>query len=490
MRKAAMVSIITILITVTGHAQTRTSSVPFSTPDRGGVVVETLGDSFVITAGYARVQPSLSTTPTGAAIFALRQNGVLVAEAAVPGMNTMVSGRTYAEVNGPINTGLAIVNPNSSAVQIGFSFTDQNGNDFGQNSFTIDGNTQIARFLDQEPFAASSFAGSFSFNASAPVAVIAIRSMVNERGEFLMTTQPVIGMPINISASPFVLAHFADGGGWKTQVILVNTTDVSLTGTVQFFSEGTATVAGSPLNLTVNGQTGTVFNYIVRARSSAKLETAGIVAVPTQVGSVKITPLTGGSAPSAFVVFAYAPTGVTVSQATVQSQPEGTGLRTYVETNSTTTDPGTIQSGFAIANSSATSTTVNFELTALNGTSLGLAGSVSVPANGHVSRFLHEVFPGLPLGFRGILRMTSNSPVSVVSLRTRYNERRDFLITTIPVSNEATPSNTLELFFPHIVDGSGYNTQFILFSGAAGQVTTGTLRFFAQTGQALILNVR
>lgn len=490
MRRAAIAIIIGFLITVhSGFAQTRTSSVPFTTADRGGAVIETLGDSFVITAGYARVQPSLSTTPTGAAIFALRQNGVLVAEAGVPGMNTMLSGRTYAEVNGPINTGVAIVNPNSTPVTISFNFTDASGNDFGQNTFSLDGNSQIARFLNQEPFSASSFSGSFSFSASAPVAAIAIRSLVNERGEFLMTTQPVTPMPASFSASPFIVAHFADGSGWKSQVILVNTTDVALTGTVQFFSDGTATVAGAPLTLTVNGQTGTVFSYLVRARSSAKLETAGFAAVPVQVGSVKITPATG-SAPSAFVAFSYSPSGVTVSQTTVQAQPEAIALRAYVETSSSAMQPGAIQSGFAIANSSATSATVNFELSSLNGTSLGLAASAAVPASGHVSMFLHELFPGLPLPFRGILRMTASGPVSVVSLRTRYNERNDFLITTTPVSNEASPASTTELLFPHIVDGAGYNTQFILFSGSAGQSTTGTLRFFAQTGQSLLLNVR
>lgn len=237
MPKASIASIIGLLITAHGgFAQTRTSSVPFSTADRGGAVVETLGDSLVIAAGYARVQPSVSTTPTGTAIFALRQNGVLVSEAGVPGMTTMLSGRTYAEVNGPVNTGLAIVNPNAGPVTISFYFTDQSGRDFGDNTFILEGNNQIARFLNQEPFGAKSFAGSLSFTASAPVGVIGIRALVNGWGEFLMTTQPVTPMPGSFSVNPFTLGHFADGGGWKTQVILVNTTDVALTGNVQFFS--------------------------------------------------------------------------------------------------------------------------------------------------------------------------------------------------------------------------------------------------------------
>ena len=77
----------------------------------------------------------------------------------------------------------------------------------------------------------------------------------------------------------------------------------------------------------------------------------------------------------------------------------------------------------------------------------------------------------------------------MVSLRVRYNERSDLLVTTIPASNEAAPSTTADLFFPQIVDGGGYTTQFILFSGVAGQRTTGMVAFFGQNGQPLNLTV-
>src|SRR4051812_36467723 len=119
----------------------------------------------------------------------------------------------------------------------------------------------------------------------------------------------------------------------------------------------------------------------------------------------------------------------------------------------------------------------------LNGGTTGVTASISVPASGHVSMFVHELFPGMPIPFKGVMRVTASGPVNMVSLRTRYNERGDFLITTTPVTNEASPAGTAELFFPHIVDGGGYSTQFILFSGSAGQSSSGTLQFFFQTGQ-------
>jgi len=40
-----------------------------------------------------------------------------------------------------------------------------------------------------------------------------------------------------------------------------------------------------------------------------------------------------------------------------------------------------------------------------------------------------------------------------------------------------------------LADGGGCTTQFILFSGTAGQSSSGTLRFFDQSGQSSTLTV-
>jgi hypothetical protein len=110
--------------------------------------------------------------------------------------------------------------------------------------------------------------------------------------------------------------------------------------------------------------------------------------------------------------------------------------------------------------------------------------------------FLNQI-PGLasaPLPFKGILRVSSSSQaatgsISVVGLRARYNERNDFLITTTPPTNEATPAVGVPLYFPHIVDSGGYTTQFILFSGA-GVSSTGTIELFSADGRPFDVTVQ
>src|SRR5262249_9135025 len=53
--------------------------------------------------------------------------GVLVSETAVPAQTAIQTGRIYAKVAGPVNTGVAMANPNDTPAQITFYLTDMNG---------------------------------------------------------------------------------------------------------------------------------------------------------------------------------------------------------------------------------------------------------------------------------------------------------------------------------------------------------------------------
>jgi len=142
-----------------------------------------------------------------------------------------------------------------------------------------------------------------------------------------------------------------------------------------------------------------------------------------------------------------------------------------------------------VANTSSGAATVLLELYRLDGSSTGLSGILTIPAYGRIATFLNEIpgFVSLQKPFQGILRVSSPSSISVIGIRGRYNERSDFLITTTPASNEAAPPSAAALFFPHIIDSGGYTTQFVLFSGRAGQSASGTIQLFSQSGSPLSL---
>ncbi len=74
-----------------------------------------------------------------------------------------------------------------------------------------------------------------------------------------------------------------------------------------------------------------------------------------------------------------------------------------------------------------------------------------------------------------------------MSLRLRYNERREILATTVPVIDEGDDYYSLVLshsnfVFPHIVDGAGFSTQLVLFSGWISGPAIGNVQFFSPDG--------
>src|SRR5262249_37292481 len=151
----------------------------------------------------------------------------------------------------------AIANPTAGPATFSFNFTDASGTDFGAGTMTIAPNGQIARFITEAPFspgASIQNARTLTFTSSVPLAVAAVRGYVNELGQFMMTTVPVVPVESGGTA-PLFFPYFASGGGWKANLILVNPTDTTLTGNVQF----------------INGQVLNSASYSVASRSSVSL---------------------------------------------------------------------------------------------------------------------------------------------------------------------------------------------------------------------------
>ena len=122
-------------------------SEPFEIQDRGATSVTSSGTAESFRVGYGRIgADASSTTPSGIAVFQFRDNeGVLISEAGVPAAEPVRSGRIFAEVNGPVNTGVAIANPNSGSADIRFYFTDTGGARVAEGSFELGGHQHIGK---------------------------------------------------------------------------------------------------------------------------------------------------------------------------------------------------------------------------------------------------------------------------------------------------------------------------------------------------------
>jgi hypothetical protein len=459
----------------------RITGVPstFTISSAGVVSFVTTGASPKLTVGYSAIQQSAGAAASGVAIFDYRTNGVLVTEAAVPASGLIQHGRIYAVVgasgNVSSNTGVAIANPNPTQATITFNFTDANGNDYGDGTALVPANGQIAKFINEAPFnalanAVSSLQGTMTFSSSVPVSVIALQGLINERSEFLITTLPVIDLSIAPASGSVTIPHFASGGGWTTQVVLVNTASVSTNGTIQFVAADGTALTSAP--------------FAIAARSSFVYQTSGS-GTTIQTGSVRITPAGGNSAPTALTIFSFKSNGVTVTQAGVPTTT-GTALRTYVEASGAQGTPGSVRSGIAIANTSSSAVNVVLNLSDLAGNPVATT-TLSIAANSQKAAFLNELFAqqSLPLSLQGMLEIKAPAPgVSAAGLRGRYNERGDFLETTTPMLDETATINGRQ-YFPHFADGGGYTTQFIVFTAGSGQTASGSLIFAGQDGSVL-----
>jgi hypothetical protein len=460
---------------------------PFSISNFTGISTSTDGTG-ALSIGHAKIETTTGTTPSGIAIFGYRPAGVLLTEAGVPDSPLITSGRIYGEVSegGIVNTGLAIANPNDQITTVNFILTDAAGAIVKTGSRTIGPRAQVAEFLNQDPYSSGNgFLGTLTFTSTSPVGVIALRSLTNERDDFLITTLPVIDLSKGASTGTQVVPHFAVGDGWQTQIILVNPTDSAQSGTFQFLGPGSGSTAAAPATVTIDGTAASSASYTVAARSSRKIVVSA-AGTGLTYGSVRIVPANAGPSPTPLVIFGYKPGPFTLSEAGVPVTM-GTAFRMYVEA----TPAPVILSGVAIANTTNTASTVTLQLMTLSGMPVGASSTRTVPASGQVVGYLSDFFPNLPQPFQGVLRVsTSSATVSVVALRQRYNERGDYLITTTPPTLEtATPTPTARSF-PHFVNGGGYTTQFILFSGTAGQTSTGNMRFYNQSGNPLPVSLR
>jgi len=468
------------------------SGIRYTVKDRGAVSLMTSGASPDVSVGYGRVEPGGGyPAPVGLAIFGFRQNGVLVTEAGVQASGLIRSGRIPAFITGSLDTGMAIANPFTQDVTIDFYFTDQSGANFKSGSTVIPAYSHIARFLTQAPFnSGSPIQGTLTFTSSGPVVAIALRGLLNERGDFLITTLPVVDIN-SPKTDPVVIPHFADGGGWTTEILLVNPGDTACAGTVQFFDQGNEATPARVISINIDGTTDTSFNYSIPGRSAKRLKTSD-PGSSLKAGSVLVTPDSGNSAPTVLVIFSLNSGGVTVTEAGVLSVRAATAFRMYVEAGGNFGDPGSLQSGFAVSNPSSDPVSVKFELTTLSGASTGLSATLDLPARGQKAMFLNQIdgFQELPSSFQGTLRISTSAPSGLVvtGLRSRFNERGEFLITTTAAADEAAVPSTSELFFPQIADGGGYTTQFILLSGLPGQTLPGRVRFFSGSGQPLDLD--
>jgi hypothetical protein len=230
---------------VNGPAQ---STFDYSIPPGGVFMLESDGSPTVANAGSVQVEPNGANpaAPVGAGVLSFTQGGALVTESGIPSATPTTHARIYVDLTGGHNTGLAIASPGSTSLQVNLTAFQTDGATFaGSNSFPLSGNGHTAAFAGQFlPGLPGNFTtGVLDISAASPFVALTLRSLNNARNEFLITTFPLADSN-QAPPQPLIFPQIADSGGFRTQIILLSTSNTNSNVTVNYFDEG-----GHPLAL-------------------------------------------------------------------------------------------------------------------------------------------------------------------------------------------------------------------------------------------------
>jgi hypothetical protein len=207
---------------------------------------------------------------------------------------------------------------------------------------------------------------------------------------------------------------------------------------------------------------------------------------PLQVGWAVITPLSVTTNLVVFETFGF-------TRSTADTEQAGllpTGLTTNALVFVTSSTRLSRNVGVAVVNPQSTSVNVTLTLRRDDGTQFPTAPTITVQPMQQISRFVTELFTGLPADFLGTLTITSTGPVAIVGLRFRGGN-----FSTIPITNVtsggAVPTIAAGIggpgavLLPQFATGGGWATEIVL-SNTGTSAMTARVDLFKPDGTPLI----
>jgi sugar lactone lactonase YvrE len=422
--------------------------------------------------GYTVMTADPGTTlPVATALFSYTNSaGILVSQAGVAAAEPIASGRIFVDESGT-QTGIALVNPSDRTASATLTLRDSAGREVEKKTLSLSAGEHLARYVYQlfAPVPAG-FYGTLSFESDQRLAAITLRESRNAQNEPLYTTLPVADLAAPASAATLVFPQIAAGGGYTTQVILVNTSGSRASGSIRFTDS-----AGAPLALHLNGSDASRVSYSIEPNGAFRADCdrpAGLAS-----GYATVEPEAGSMAPSGSAVFQFKSGGRLVTEAGVGAAVPTTSARIFVDNTGTYT-------GVALASTSDSATDVRVDLLDRYGSAIDQT-SRRLPARGHSAVFAHELFPDLGSSFTGLIEISSPTALAAVTLKLTTNGRGDSVLTTLPVADLTRPLTAVERIFPQIAIGEGFSTRLILINARTATAATGRIRFQLPDGSPM-----
>ena len=406
-----------------------TAAVPLTSPQQSfaGTMLSPMFGQSINAHSQAVLDVSSSSTASGNTAWAqLRASGPIGGfsifknngqEAVVP-LETRNAGSYLMAFDntGQLATGLAVSNVSAGAAgaDIRVVIRDDSGAelDTGHISLTPQGHNSFMLTDSTYGFPATAAKrGTVEFDtpSNGQISVLGLRA-----NGAAITTLPVFA---GTGTGGGTMAHIASGGGWQTLMTLVNTGASSAQAQLKFFDEQGNPMA-LPLAFPQTGATAreSTVSQTLAAGASLLIQTQGTVGQTSQVGSAQLT--TTGTV-SGFAIFRNSGQEAVVPLAS--GRPSSQFL-VFDNTNGLAT-------GIALANSSGSQAAIPVTLRDDAGSSLA-STTTNLPANGHTSAMLTDLFPAAA-NIRGSVEFDTPAGGQISALGIRATPAGAY--TTIPV---------------------------------------------------------
>jgi hypothetical protein len=189
-----------------------------------------------VRVGSARITPSLGSAPQGIALVRQPSAGIVISQSGAAASLPGLLFEAPVEISATVQSGLSIVNAWPSPVTAAVSLLRHDGTVVGRADLTLPSLGQQTVFLNELPglIPGQPFTGIVRVTAPTPLVVGGLRRRTNERGEVLLSAGVVVNLMAPPQAGEVVLPHWAIGGGYDTQLILLNSGSQAVSGSVQF----------------------------------------------------------------------------------------------------------------------------------------------------------------------------------------------------------------------------------------------------------------
>ncbi len=213
---------------------------------------------------------------------------------------------------------------------------------------------------------------------------------------------------------PHVANGTSDSGSWRTTTILANHSTSPATASVSYLNDD-----GTPLSLTIQGQTSSQFTYTIPPEGSFSVQTDGAGSQKTGWALVQSDQALSGTALYAF----FDSAGSFVDEAGAPFSLDFGSMSIFAEIK------GNIYTGLALANPNSAAATVTLTLKDPQ-SSVVATTQFNLAANGHVAKYLTEFFAGanIPANFQGTVQIVSTQTLSGLTLRQHSSD-----FTSLPV---------------------------------------------------------